>query len=61
MNLDTGVAQSMWRLGYGMDDLQIGVTFPAGKRIFIFPKASSLGLIPTQTVTELAMEIRQLD
>ena len=59
MNLEAGVAQSMWWLGYGMDDLQIGVRFPAGERMFLFPKASSLGLIPTRPLTQLVIEIRQ--
>jgi len=48
------------RLVYGMDDLQIGIRFPAGKGMFFFPKASSLGLILTQLLTQLVMEIRQL-
>jgi hypothetical protein len=43
-----------------MGDLQIGVRFPVGKRMFFFPKTTSLGLIPTQHLTQLVMEIRQL-
>jgi len=60
VNLEAGVAQSMWRLRYGIDGLQIGVRFPAGKRMFLFPKAPSLGLIATQPRTQLVMEFRQL-
>jgi len=56
MNLEAVVTQSVWRLGYGMDDLQTGVRFPAGKRMFLFPKVSSLGLLPTQPLTQLVME-----
>jgi len=60
MNLEAGVPQSVWRLRYGMDNLQIGVRFLAGKRMFLFPKASCLYLIHTQPLTQLVMEIRQL-
>jgi len=60
MYFEAEVSQSVWRIGYGMDDVQIGVRFPAGKRMFLSPKASSLCLIPTHPLTQLLMEIRQL-
>jgi hypothetical protein len=60
LNLEAGVAQSMWRLMYEMNDLHIGDGSPAGKRMFLFPKASRLGLELPQPLTELIMEIHQL-
>jgi hypothetical protein len=41
------IAQSVWRLGYGLDDRGSRVRFPAGLGIFLFTTASSTALEPT--------------
>jgi hypothetical protein len=41
-------AQSVWRLGYGLEDRGSTVRFPAGMGIFLFTTVSRTALRPTQ-------------
>jgi hypothetical protein len=43
------IAQSVYRLGYGLDDRGSRVRFPAGLGIFLFTIASTKALRPTQS------------
>jgi hypothetical protein len=44
----SGIAQSVWGLGYVLDDLGIGVQFPEGPRDFLFATISRPALGLTQ-------------
>jgi hypothetical protein len=46
-----GVAQSVWRLGYGLSDVTVWLWFPSGVRISLFWTAPTPGLGPPSILT----------